>query len=268
MDPVLLATTLIVVFGVAGQYIGRLVGVPSLLVLLVLGALLGPGFGWLDPSEAYGQDEVLTLASLGVGLLLFEGGLQLRWSEFHSGIRRPLALLITLGVVLTVAAGTALCLWVLDVSATQALLLGAILSVSGPTVVGPLIRASKPREPTGTLLRWEGILIDPIGAMLSVTVLSVWFVVDDPDGFVGFLLASVGGVAIGLGCAACSRAAAPPRHPGRPRGRDHPRDGDRGVCARPTGGTASPASSPPPHSASRWQTSALSVSEQPRCSVA
>ncbi|MET0740395.1 MAG: cation:proton antiporter [Candidatus Nanopelagicales bacterium] len=202
MDPVLLATTLIVVFGVAGQFVGRLAGVPSLLVLLAFGAVLGPGLGWLDPSEAYGQDVVLTLASLGVGLLLFEGGLQLRWSELHAEIRRPLVLLITLGVLLTVVAGSALCLWVLDVSTTQALLLGAILSVSGPTVVGPLLRASKPREPAGMLLRWESILIDPIGAMLSVTVLSVWFVVDEAHGIVGFLLASVGGVSIGFACAA------------------------------------------------------------------
>ena len=102
---------------------------------------------------------MLTLASLGVGLLLFEAGCS---CGGRSSTPDPtsLVLLITVGVLLTVTAGTALCLVALDVSATQALLLGAILSVSGPTVVGPLIRASKPREPAGMLLRWEGILID------------------------------------------------------------------------------------------------------------
>jgi NhaP-type Na+/H+ or K+/H+ antiporter len=173
MDPAgaTLTIALALAAGVACQAIARRVRVPGVILLLGAGMGLGPdGLGWVLP-DALG-DDLLPLVRAAVAIILFEGGLNLRIDHLrrsHLVIRR----LITLGAAIT-AAGAALAAWLLlDWAPRLALLFGSLVVVTGPTVVGPLVREMRLRPAVGSVLQAEGVLIDPIGALLAVLVLEV-----------------------------------------------------------------------------------------------
>ncbi|WP_436793041.1 cation:proton antiporter [Actinospongicola halichondriae] len=160
----------IVVFGVGAQLLASRIQVPAILLLLLGGVLAGPVLEIVDPDELLG-DLLFPAVSLAVGILLFEGGLGLRWAELEHHGRGPIIRLITLGVLVTWIIGGVAAFVLIDVDRNGAILLGAILVVSGPTVVLPLIRFARVREPVNGILRWEGIFIDPVGATLAIVVL-------------------------------------------------------------------------------------------------
>jgi NhaP-type Na+/H+ or K+/H+ antiporter len=178
---VLLGLTAILVLGVGAQWLAWRLRLPSILLLLGLGFLagpvcwyltdrfLGPGRAfYLNPDAIFGQ-LLLPLVSLSVALILFEGGLSLNvreLSEFGSVVRN----LVSAGAVVTWVVTAAAARWVVGLDARLGVLLGAILVVTGPTVIGPLLRHVRPAGPVGPILRWEGIVIDPIGAMFAVLV--------------------------------------------------------------------------------------------------
>jgi len=168
---------LVVVLGVGLQWLGRRIGLPSIVLLLAGGLAVGPGLGWLDPDEIFG-DALFPVVSLAVAVLLFHGGMELRLADLRGPARGPVLRLVTVGALTTwlLAAGTVHLL--LDGAARLSLVIGAILVVSGPTVVGPLLRIARPRDPPATILRWEGILIDPLGATLGVFCVNAFFVTE------------------------------------------------------------------------------------------
>jgi len=163
---------LVVAFGVAGQVSARALRVPSILVLLGLGLLVGPILGWLDPDAVFG-DALFPLVSMAVGLLLFEESLKLDFTRLRGGARRPVLGLVTTGALLTGLGATAIAYLFLDVTWGRAAVVGAILIVSGPTVVGPLLAMIRPRQPVESVLAFEGIFIDPIGATVALAVANV-----------------------------------------------------------------------------------------------
>lgn len=169
MDPgerILVALSGILVFGVGSQWIGGRLRIPSILILLLSGVLAGPVTGLIDPDALFGE-ILLPIVSLSVAVILFEGAMTLRISELNE-IGRPLFLLLTVGVIITGVLSAAGAYFLLDFNLTRAILLGAILTVTGPTVVGPLLQHIRPVGRVGPLARWEGIVVDPIGAVLAV----------------------------------------------------------------------------------------------------
>lgn len=164
-----LAVAAIVVLGVGCQWLAQRLRVPSIILLLAAGLLAGPVTGVVEPDAQFGP-LLFPLVSLGVGILLFEGGLGLRLDTFTQG-RGVVARLVTLGVVVTWLVGIGGAVLLLDVDTDIAVLIAAILTVSGPTVVIPLLRIARPREPGSSILRWEGIVIDPVGATLAIVTL-------------------------------------------------------------------------------------------------
>ena len=167
-EQILIALASIVLLGIGAQWLGWRLKLPSILLLLLFGFLAGPILGIVDPDALLGE-TLFPLVSLAVGLILFEGGLNLKRSELV-GIRSTVYLLISVGVLLTWAIGTAGAYFLLDFDITLATLLGAILVVSGPTVVIPLLNHVRPSERVTSVLKWEGILVDPVGATLAVLV--------------------------------------------------------------------------------------------------
>ena len=135
---------------------------PSILLLLIFGFLLGPLTGVLRPDEIFG-DQLFPLVSLAVAIILFEGGLSLRFSDIK-GHGRTVSHLIGYGAVVGWLLTALLAFWLLGLDWRLSALLAAVLAVSGPTVVVPLLRHVRPSPHTGSILRWEGILVDPIGA--------------------------------------------------------------------------------------------------------
>lgn len=176
------------------------VGIPSIVVLLVVGFLAGlPSWG-LDPDELLGP-ALFPFVSLAVAVILFEGGLTLRIDEMRGSGRRAVRNLLSIGVAVTWLSASLLAWLLLDVSTGLAILIGAILVVSGPTVVGPLLAFMGLGGRTASTLRWEGILIDPVGAILAVLVLHGLQAGDgmtQGDGVGGFLFSIGWGAAVGV----------------------------------------------------------------------
>ena len=192
----------IVLLAVAAQWVGARLRIPSILLLLVTGFLIGPVLDILDPDELLG-DLLAPTVALAVGLILFEGGLSLRLREM-AGQQRVLWLLVTVGVLITWVIAAGIVLLFTDLPTGIAILIGSILVVSGPTVVGPLLAQVRPSRSVSSILKWESIFIDPLGALLAVLAFEVLLVerVLDPSvaevvwEVVKFILA--GGV-VGLG---------------------------------------------------------------------
>lgn len=160
--------TLIIVLAVSAQWIAWRIGLPSILVLLVIGLVAGPGCGWISPDEVFGE-LLLPLVSLAVALILYEGGLSLRLADVPKigGVVRNLTLLG--GAITWILASLAAWL-IIGLPPSMALLMGALVIVTGPTVIAPLLRFIRPLGQVGPILRWEGIVIDPVGALLTILV--------------------------------------------------------------------------------------------------
>ncbi|MGE3308659.1 MAG: cation:proton antiporter [Limisphaerales bacterium] len=164
----LLSLALILVLGISAQWVAWRLRLPSILLLLLFGFVAGPWLGWVNPDQLLG-DWLMPLVSVSVGLILFEGGLTLKFRELKSigGVVRNL---ITVGALITWVVATVAARICFDWSWALSTLLGAILTVTGPTVVMPLLRHIQPARQVGSLLKWEGILIDPVGAVLALLV--------------------------------------------------------------------------------------------------
>lgn len=171
VEHALVSLSAVVVLGISAQWLGWRMRIPSILVLLVFGILAGPVFGWIDPDALMGS-LLYPVVSLAVALILFEGGLSLSVKEFRA-IGSVMAWLVTLGAAVTWFIGALAAHWILGLDWSLAILLGAVLVVTGPTVIGPMLRFIRPTGRTGAILKWESIVIDPIGAMLAVLVFQV-----------------------------------------------------------------------------------------------
>ena len=156
--------------GIAAQWVAWKLRLPAIVLLLVFGVALGRFL----PAEELGanQDLFFALVSLAVGVILFEGGLSLDFREIH-GTKGVVARLVSIGLVITWLSTAAAAYYLGIFSAPMSVLLGALLTVSGPTVVLPLLRHVQPVRRIGSLAKWEGIVNDPIGAVLAALVFEV-----------------------------------------------------------------------------------------------
>ncbi len=169
-EHLLIILTLILVAGVACQWLSWRVRLPSIIFLLLCGILAGPLFNWLNPDQLLG-DLLFPLVSLSVAVILFEGSLTLRfpisrgWKSYSQHDHHWCA--AQLGNYDRCHPVAARFSWELS------FLFGAIMVVTGPTVIMPMIRTVRPKESIAHVLQWEGILIDPIGAILAVLTYEV-----------------------------------------------------------------------------------------------
>jgi len=184
--------------GVLAQSVARHLRIPGIVLLLLAGVGLGPdGLGWVQP-RALG-DGLYAVVDVAVAIILFEGGLNLQISRLRreqASIRR----LITWGAFITLVSGALVANWFLDWDWARAFLFGSLVVVTGPTVVGPLIAELRLRTRVATVLEAEGVLIDPIGAILAVLVLELAIAPNLDSvtaGGLGLLLRLFFGVAMG-----------------------------------------------------------------------
>lgn len=150
------------------QWLAWRVRMPAIVFLLAAGIACGPVFGFLNPEDTFG-DLLFPMVSLAVAIILFEGSLTLRFSEIR-GHSKMVRNLIPVGAVVTGIIGTLSAHWILQISWEISLLFGAISVVTGPTVIAPLLRSVRPSAKLANILQWEGIIIDPVGALLAVLV--------------------------------------------------------------------------------------------------
>ncbi len=194
----------ILVLGMLAQWLAWRLHLPSILLLLTSGFIAGPITGLIRPDDLLGN-MLFPVISLSVGVIMFEGSLSLKLDDLR-GVGRVIRNLITVGALITWVLSTLAACWILRLDLPLAVLLSAILVVTGPTVIGPLLRHVRPAPPVGPILRWEGILIDPLGATLALLVFEV-IVAGSPQaatnglivGIVRTLLVGVSTGALGAG---------------------------------------------------------------------
>lgn len=161
----------VIVLGAAAQWLGWALRLPAILLLLLFGFLAGPIGGFVDPDWLLG-DLLLPFISISVALILFEGGLTLNVRELR-GVGRVVLMLVTVGALVTWLLAAVAANWLIGLDPGLSALLGAILTVTGPTVVLPLLRHIRAVGAVNSILKWEGIVIDPIGAVLAVIAFEV-----------------------------------------------------------------------------------------------
>ncbi len=193
----MLTLSLAVGFGILLTALARRLKLPTIILLLLAGFLMGPeGLNWIQPDSL---DSILpVIVSFAIGIILFEGGLTLTLKDYaHAStvIRR----LLTWGVLVTWLGGTALIWWIFKFDFSFALLAASLVIVTGPTVVIPLLRRIQAVPRVASILHWEGVLIDAIGVFIAVLCFE-WVVVGaGGQAFLNLALRVVVGFAFGAG---------------------------------------------------------------------
>jgi len=167
-DHALIALAAIGLIALVCQYLAWWVKLPAILFLLLAGIVVGPVIGWIDPTALFGG-LLLPMISLSVAVILFEGSLTLKLDEIR-GLEQVVRNLVSVGIAVTWGVTAAATHWLLAFPWPLALLFGAVTVVTGPTVIVPMLRTVRPTARLANILRWEGIVIDPVGALLAVLV--------------------------------------------------------------------------------------------------
>lgn len=180
----------ILILGIFAQWAAWKVKLPAILPLIIIGLFVGPvsemifGHKFIDPSELFAGKTMFYFVSLSVGIILFEGGLTLKFKEMRELAGTVRNMIISGSIIMTI--GAALIAWlVLDMDYRLALMFGSLMIVTGPTVIAPILKSVKPNKNVAAILKWEGILIDAVGAFVAVLIYELFFVASMAHGASG-----------------------------------------------------------------------------------
>jgi NhaP-type Na+/H+ or K+/H+ antiporter len=187
----------IIILGILAQWVAWKFKIPAILPLILIGLLVGPiaaefinedGTKWIEPiwdeeqkKGLFPGEGLFYFVSLAISIILFEGGLTLKRSEIRN-VGPVITKLITVGAAVTFFGAAVLAHYLFGLSWDLCFLFSGLIIVTGPTVITPILRNIPLKRDVSTVLKWEGILIDPIGALVAVLVFEFIFV----GGEVGF----------------------------------------------------------------------------------
>ncbi|RSL30571.1 sodium:proton antiporter [Salibacterium salarium] len=171
MDFSLLGVGLVLFIGMFSQWLSWRWSLPAIVVMTIAGVVVGPGLHVVQPENIFGP-IMKSLISMAVAIILFEGSLSLDRDEIRH-FRRPVRRMVTsvpfLSWILTAVATH----YIIDLSWVVSFVIGGLFVVTGPTVIGPLLRQSKLKERPASLLHWEGVIVDPVGPLLALLALQL-----------------------------------------------------------------------------------------------
>ncbi len=173
----------IIILGILAQWFAWKFKIPAILPLILIGLLVGPiaaeflsedGTKWIEPiwngtKGLFPGDNLYYFVSLAISIILFEGGLTLKKNEIKN-VGPVITKLITLGSAITFFGAGVVAHFVFGLGWDLSLLFSGLIIVTGPTVITPILRNIPLKKDVSTVLKWEGILIDPIGALVAVLV--------------------------------------------------------------------------------------------------
>ena len=194
-EHLMLTIAAITLIGGACQWLAWRLRLPAIVFLLLTGIVIGPVTGWFDPDALLGP-LLFPFVSLSVAVILFEGSLTLKFSEIR-GIETVVRRFVTSGTLVTWSVTTIAARLIADLSWELATLFGAFMVVTGPTVIVPMLRTVRPTANIANILRWEGIIIDPIGALLAVLVFEFVVSAGAGDALGATVLAFISVIAVG-----------------------------------------------------------------------
>lgn len=174
----------IIVLGILAQWVAWRLKIPAILPLLLIGLLVGPiasefltedGSKWIEPTwngetGLFAGENLFHFVSLAISIILFEGGLTLKLKEIKNVGPVVISNLITIGSLVTFIGGAIASHYIFDLSWEISFLFSSLIIVTGPTVITPILRNIPLKKDVSAILKWEGILIDPIGALVAVLV--------------------------------------------------------------------------------------------------
>jgi NhaP-type Na+/H+ or K+/H+ antiporter len=176
------------------QLLAYKIKLPAILPLLIAGIIVGPVTGIINADLLFG-DLLFPIVSLSVAIILFEGSLTLKFKDL-SGHGSMVRNLCTVGALITWVIAAPVAHYAMGMSWEMAFLFGAIVTVTGPTVIVPMLRTVRPSTKISNILRWEGIVIDPIGALLAVLVFE--YIVSTQDALSHTLFAFAKTISVGV----------------------------------------------------------------------
>ncbi|WP_153730304.1 cation:proton antiporter [Sporosarcina obsidiansis] len=176
-DSLLMDLMLVVLIGVGSQWVAWRTRMPAIVVMAIAGLLVGPILGWINPQQSMGElfGPIITFA---VAIILFEGSLNLDFKEIK-GFGRPVARIVTIGAFIAWIAGSLAAHYIAGLSWEVAFIIGGLFIVTGPTVILPLLRQARLKPRPAAILKWEGIVVDPFGALLAVFAFEVIKFIND-----------------------------------------------------------------------------------------
>ncbi|WP_099159328.1 cation:proton antiporter [Virgibacillus ndiopensis] len=203
MFPSLLFEIMLIGFlGIGSQWLSWRYRMPAIVVMSVAGLLMGPIFGLMNPEEDFG-DLYKPIITVAVAIILFEGALNLNFKELR-GLGRPVFRISTFGAFIAWILGSLTAHYIAGLSWAVAFVIGGLFIVTGPTVILPLLRQSKLKPRPAKILKWEGIIVDPIGALLAVFAFEIiaYLTATNPDGsaLLMFFAASIFAAILGWAC--------------------------------------------------------------------
>ncbi|MEN2465396.1 sodium:proton antiporter [Ornithinibacillus sp. JPR2-1] len=203
MEPSLLLEVMLIFFlGIGSQWVAWRFRMPAIVVMAVTGLLIGPVLGFINPEEDFGS-LYSPIISVAVAIILFEGSLNLSFKELR-GLGKPVFRISTVGAFIAWILGSLTAHYIAGLSWAVAFVIGGLFIVTGPTVIMPLLRQAKLKPRPAKILKWEGIIVDPIGALLAVFAFEiiVYLTANDPDGtaLIMFFAASMFAAVFGWLC--------------------------------------------------------------------
>lgn len=191
---------LVVFIGILSQWIAWRFRMPAIVVMSVVGLIVGPFLGMINPEESMG-DLFSPIISFAVAIILFEGSLNLDFKEIR-GFNKPVLRITTIGAFIAWIAGSLAAHYLAGLSLSVAFIIGGLFIVTGPTVILPLLRQAKLKPRPAAILKWEGIVVDPFGALLAVFAFEVIRFLNSEvtlNSFLLFFAASIFAVVLGCG---------------------------------------------------------------------
>ena len=206
MEPSLLFQIMLIgILGIGSQWVAWRFRMPAIVIMSITGLLAGPFLGIINPEEDFGE-LYSPIISAAVAIILFEGSLSLSFKELR-GLEKPVFRIASVGAFIAWILGSLAAHYVAGLSWAVAFVIGGLFIVTGPTVIMPMLRQAKLRPRPAKILKWEGIIVDPIGALLAVFAFEIitFLSANDPDVtklllfFAASLFAAVFGWACGKG---------------------------------------------------------------------
>jgi NhaP-type Na+/H+ or K+/H+ antiporter len=187
----------VLLIGIGSQILGKLFRIPSIVFLLLFGILLGPEFLNIIDSSNFEQ-ELEAIVALSVAIIVFDGGLQINVRHIRT-LQKSILYLVTIGVLITFIGASLAAYYLLNVDPGIALLYGALVSATGPTVITPLVKQIHVKQKISKVLEAEGVLNDPVSVILAALIFE-WILLDIPGtNALGQMATTVGmGLIIGL----------------------------------------------------------------------
>ncbi|MFS0671713.1 cation:proton antiporter [Ornithinibacillus sp. 179-J 7C1 HS] len=162
----LISIVIVITLGIFSQWLGWRIQWPSIVIMSLAGLLIGPIFGLINPQVALGS-LYSPIISLAVALILFEGSTSLDVRELK-GISKSVYRIVTIGTTIAWIAGSLAAHFIAGLSLEISFIIGGLFVVTGPTVIIPLLRQAKLSSRVSSVLKWEGIVVDPIGPLLAL----------------------------------------------------------------------------------------------------